>query len=64
MPCIFSLNSTRALQFALHKLQTDMKAAYKELQNVMSGLDDNPSQELINKTVECCLRPVAEVLNK
>lgn len=48
----------------MHKLHTDMEEAYKELNKALKGLDDNPSQELINKTVECCLRPVAEVLKK
>lgn len=48
----------------MHKLQNDLKDAYQQLQKAMKGLHGNPSQDLINKTVECCLRPLAEVLNR
>ncbi|KAH3735745.1 E3 ubiquitin-protein ligase SHPRH-like [Dreissena polymorpha] len=57
------LNSPRALQHAMHTSLNEMKAAYAVLFKAMKGLQGKPSQDLINLTVECCLRPVAEVLN-
>ncbi|WAR07633.1 SHPRH-like protein, partial [Mya arenaria] len=58
------LHSLRALQYAMHTSMSEMKDAYKELNAAMTTLKGDPSQDLINKTVECCLRPIAEVLNK
>ncbi|XP_052811504.1 E3 ubiquitin-protein ligase SHPRH-like isoform X2 [Mya arenaria] len=57
------LHSLRALQYAMHTSMSEMKDAYKELNAAMTTLKGDPSQDLINKTVECCLRPIAEVLN-
>jgi len=59
-----SLHSVRALQYALHTSLKEMQTAYKELQAAMATLEGEPTQDLINTTVECCLRPLAEVLAK
>jgi hypothetical protein len=41
-----------------------METAYTAVKKAMKGLEGIPSQDLINKTVECCLRPVDNILKK
>ncbi|XP_045197702.2 E3 ubiquitin-protein ligase SHPRH-like isoform X2 [Mercenaria mercenaria] len=57
-----SCRSAAGLEYAVNSQLSGMEAAYKAVQKAMKGLEGKPSQDLINKTVECCLRPVDEIL--
>ncbi|KAL4232699.1 hypothetical protein ACF0H5_007387 [Mactra antiquata] len=57
-----SCRSTAGLEYAIHTQLNGIDKSYKEVLSAMKTLEGVPSQDLINKTVECCLRPVDEIL--
>ena len=50
------------LEYIVQTHLSNLSAAYEKVLAAMKGLIGPPSLELINKTVECCLRPVGELL--
>lgn len=41
-----------------------LESAYEKLKQALNKVTGEPSQDLINETVECCLRPIERVKNR
>ena len=41
-----------------------LESAYEKLRQALNKITGEPSQDLINETVECCLRPIEGVKNR
>lgn len=41
-----------------------LESAYEKLRQALNKITGEPSQDLINETVECCLRPIERVKNR
>ena len=62
--CRDRFRDARGLQYVLEAQLEQLQNAHGALVDKLDQLSGQPSQSVINKTVECCLRPAAELLKK
>ncbi|KAK3576517.1 hypothetical protein CHS0354_034193 [Potamilus streckersoni] len=58
-----SFRNVSGLEYVVDSQLMALISAHEKLITKVQELNGPPSQEIINKTVECCLRPVKEILH-
>ncbi|KAL3881583.1 hypothetical protein ACJMK2_028004 [Sinanodonta woodiana] len=58
-----SFRNVSGLEYVVDSHLMELKSAHEKLITKVQELNSLPSQNIINQTVECCLRPVKEILH-
>ncbi|XP_056016724.1 E3 ubiquitin-protein ligase SHPRH-like isoform X5 [Ostrea edulis] len=58
-----AFHNVYGLELVMQQRMMALESAYEKLRQALKKVTGEPSQDLINETVECCLRPVEEVKN-
>lgn len=60
----YRFHNVHGLELVLQQRMMALESAYEKLKQALNKVTGEPSQDLINETVECCLRPIERVKNK
>lgn len=58
-----AFHNVHGLELVLQQRMMALESAYEKLKQALNKVTGEPSQDLINETVECCLRPIERVKN-
>lgn len=60
----YRFHNVHGLELVLNQRMMALESAYEKLKQALNKVTGEPSQDLINETVECCLRPIERVKNR